>query len=297
MDDAMNRASIADITIDYSGIDGSYLIPRLSAYGSTGSRTDMKLRTIVCDELDEPQGMYVKQVNAATILRIGTGRFCRYLRDQETGKLAAAFYYNRDYSEVEIRLWKGRKHPLFTLADFEYLYTGFAFCDRLTELGGVVLHGSAIAMNKRGIVFSANSGTGKSTHTQLWKERFGEAVTVVNDDKPAIRFDDGFPHFFGTPWSGKTALNENVRVPLHAIVFIHRADTNRIERLTVKESLFHLTGQIARPYYDSGLGMKTLDRIERLIATVPVYRLHCSISQDAVDAAFNEIMEKAGKLE
>lgn len=254
------------------------------------------MTTTAYDNIQEPQGDIMETVNATTIVRMNDNRLCRYLREKETGRIAMATYYNQDYSEVEVSLWRGRKHAAFSMTDFEYMYSGFAFSDRLMVLGGAVLHGSAIAIDNSGIVFSANSGIGKSTHTSLWKERFGDKVAIINDDKPAIRFYDGIPYICGTPWSGKTDLNTNIKVPLKAIVFIQRATINRIERLNIRDSIFCLTGQMERPYYDIGLGIQTLDRIEKLVANVPVYRLHCSISQEAVEIVYEEIIANRGIL-
>jgi hypothetical protein len=123
----------------------------------------------------------------------------------------------------------------------------------------------------------------------LWKEAFGDAVEIINDDKPAVYFEDGQAMLCGTPWSGKTDLNHNRTVPLRAIVFIERGETNAIRRLDTVESMYRLTGQIARPYYDEELGVQLLDFTEKLYAHVPVYCLTCNISRQAVETAFHAI--------
>ena len=169
-------------------------------------KPDMILRTISVEEIIKLQGKIIEQICDATIVRSSDNRYCRYLSDSRTEEINSATYYNDTYSEVEIQLLKKIPQSVTSLTESEYMYTGFAFSDRLTELGGAVLHGSAIAYDNQGIVFSANSGTGKSTHSNLWKKRFGSKVTIVNDDKPAIRFYDGIPYIFGTPWSGKSEL-------------------------------------------------------------------------------------------
>ncbi len=202
-----------------------------------------------------------------------------------------AIYYDAIYSEVKIHLLNNFPRPEY-LQEYEYLYSGIAFSNRLTELGGAVIHGSALAYNNQGIIFSANCGTGKSTHTGLWQERFGSKVTIVNDDKPAIRFYEGIPYMFGTPWCGKSYLNTNVQVQLKSIVFLKQAEVNRIERLNLRDSIFSLMSQIARPYYDENLGLKTMKVIEKLVHTVPVYRLHCTISQEAVDTVYQKLLQE-----
>lgn len=294
-----NRVTIADLHIECRLIDNVFFDRRLSSYCSREYATrdrDMLLTTSAFEDIAQPQGEILEQVNAATIVRTADDRLARSIMDRHSDKVVSAVYWRPDYSEVEIQLRSNRGHPVFSLTDYEYMLTGFAFSDRLTQLGGAVLHGSALAMDNQGIVFSANSGVGKSTHAKLWKEYFGDDVAIVNDDKPAIRFRDGIPHIYGTPWSGKTDLNTNMRVPLRAIVFIKRADVNRIERLNVRESLFALIEQIERPYYDSGLGLKILERIEQIVATVLVYRLYCNISYEAVELGYEEIIGKRMRI-
>lgn len=293
----VNKVTIANLNLELSTMGTCFFERRLSEYRNDFFISkDMLLKTMACDEINEPQGTIIEQVHNVTIVHMKGDKYCRFARDKETGIPVTATYYNQDYSEVEIRLLEGREHHRFSLSDFEYMYTGFAFSDRLTEMGGAILHGSSIALGNQGIVFSANSGIGKSTHTQLWKEWFGDDVIIVNDDKPAIRFYDGIPYIFGTPWSGKTDLNTNIHVPLKAIVFIKRSETNRIELLNSRESIFCLSGQIERPYYGRAIGLKTMERIEELILTVPMYRLYCNVSREAAEVVFNEIYRKEGDI-
>ena len=145
------------------------------------------------------------------------------------------------------------------------------------------MHGSAISYEGKGIVFSAPSGTGKSTHAGLWKRYYGDRVEHINDDKPAIRFDERAPVLYGTPWSGKTDTNSNISAPLKAIVFLKQAPENRIQRLSVSDAVAYIHRETVRPFYDEALSMKVLETAERLIQSVPVFLLECTISQQAVD--------------
>jgi len=287
----MKKATIANLNIEFMGINNDFWNERMKEYENNAfTQSDMKLKVTACDEITVPNGELIEKFNKMSIAAVKDNKICRCLTDDRTGEIINAIYYNKDYSEVEIQLLKGRVHPVFSLTDLEYLYTAFSFRDRITYLGGSVIHASAIAYENQGIIFSADSGTGKSTHTGLWKERFGDKLTIVNDDKPALRFYDDEPYIFGTPWSGKTDINSNIKMPLKAIVFIRRSEKNRIQRLNVRDSIFNLTRQIWRPSYDETIGEKTLDVIDRLIQSVPVYMLHCNISQEAVDTVYDEII-------
>ena len=248
----------------------------------------MNIRTLMLDEIPCPEGEMVQSIKSATIVKLADGRHCRYSRNLD-GEIYLSTIYNDDYSDVEIQMRKGMIHPQFTSEGWEYSLTGFSFQDRLTYLGNGVLHASSIAWRGNGIAFSANSGTGKSTHVGLWQRLLGDEVTIVNDDKPAIVFEGDQALLCGTPWSGKNAINTNVTVPLKAIVFIERGEKNSICRLDPLRSYFYLTSQLARPYYDVNLGEKLVEFGERLLANVPIYCLTCNISTEAVETVIKEI--------
>lgn len=99
-----------------------------------------------------------------------------------------------------------------------------------TPYNGLMLHASAAALGGRACLFSGPCGRGKSTHTRLWQQTFGEAVQVFNDDKPALRRLDGRWYAYGTPWCGKDGINLNQKWPLGGICFLEKSQENRIRR-------------------------------------------------------------------
>lgn len=288
---------VAGLPIRVESADTEFFGRRFAEYRrDDGQEPVMVMRTQYCDHIPPAQGETIRKIKNITVVRLQDGRFCRYMHgiaaDGSVGPVLFAITYTEDYAQVDIQLLASRRHPTMSQTDFEYMYTGISFQNRLSVLGGGVIHSSALAYNGQGIAFSAPSGTGKSTHTGLWKDRFGDAVEIINDDKPAIYFENGQAMMCGTPWSGKTALNRNVAVPLRAIVFLERGEVNTIRRLDEVESMLNLTSQIARPYYDDALGVRVLDFTERVMASVPIYSLACNISQQAVDTVFNEIFSR-----
>ena len=131
-------------------------------------------------------------------------------------------------------------------------------------------------------LFSAPSGTGKSTHTHLWL-KYLEGCRIINDDKPAIRIVDGMPYAFGTPWSGKTDENINEGVPIGAICFLGRGE-NKIKQIPGISALKPLMEQTVRPR-DKTLMNNMLETLNIILTQVPIYEMTCDMSEEAVKTA------------
>lgn len=158
----------------------------------------------------------------------------------------------------------------------------------LLNKGGFVLHSSCIDYNGKGLAFSAPSGTGKSTHTGLWKTHYGESVTVINDDSPAVRIIDGKPYVSGIPWSGTTGINTDKTVPLKAIVMLSQAKENIISDIEAFQALFLVLEEISRPAFEF-FSDKLMQNLDAVMSQVPVFHLGCTISKEAVDTVKNKL--------
>jgi hypothetical protein len=144
-------------------------------------------------------------------------------------------------------------------------------------------------------LFSAPCGTGKSTHTSLWRKTFGEdRVLMLNDDKPALRLEDGRWYAYGTPWSGKTAQNINMRVPLGGICVLTRGETNEIAPFGGTRAALALMEQTARPGMVEGRG-SMLELIDKLLTMVPVWKLQCTPTEEAARVSQKAMQEEAQK--
>lgn len=178
-----------------------------------------------------------------------------------------------------------KENPHLSLDECEYIWTGSAFYNLLPEFGGFLLHSSAVVYENKAYLFTAPSGTGKSTHTQLWLKNF-EGSYILNDDKPAIKLEDGKVMAYGTPFSGKTDWNVNKRVPLQAICILGRGEKNEIEKVPPEEALFVILDQTCRPY-DADKMDKLLTILDKVISEVPVYRLKCNMEDEAAFVSYN----------
>ncbi len=173
--------------------------------------------------------------------------------------------------------------PVFSLigegeAAEEYASLARVFYEHLLRFDGFLLHASAVALDGKAYAFFAPSGTGKSTHTSFWRRTLGAAV--INDDKPAVRLIDDVFCACGTPFSGKADLSANVCVPLGALVYLRRAETTSVRRLSTAQALHAILSQTLRPNraqeYD-----RLLTLLERLLLQVPVYEASVPNHPDA----------------
>ena len=160
------------------------------------------------------------------------------------------------------------------------------FCELLIPDEIFMFHASAVSIDGRGLLFAATSGTGKSTHAGLWKDVFGERAVIINDDKPLVRVGMDEIMVYGTPWSGKHSLQTNTTAPVKALFLLERGDKNSVEPVTFREAYPTVLNQAYRPK-DPVLMQKTLGMVNQFLKSVPVYRLKCNISKEAVWTAYS----------
>ncbi len=157
--------------------------------------------------------------------------------------------------------------------------------ERLPMHGAVVFHGAAISYRDKAYIFTAPSGTGKSTHIGLWKKYLGDSVKIVNGDKPVIKRSESGMLVCSTPWAGKENWHNNTIVPIGAICIMKRGSINRIRQAEPSEVLNVLLGQMYIPKNGEG-AVLSLDILDALCETVPIYVLECDISETAVKTSF-----------
>lgn len=168
--------------------------------------------------------------------------------------------------------------------------------DTLPEKNRFLMHGAVVEWNEKGYMFTAPSGTGKTTHIQLWKKFIGEEVRIINGDKPILEIGEQEVLAYGTPWAGKERFQQNKSVSLKKICFLRQGTVNRMRRLEPKEALKLLIIQI---YFttESQKAGKTLELFNELLKRIPVYELTCNISQEAAEYSFQNLTETTGDQE
>lgn len=151
----------------------------------------------------------------------------------------------------------------------------------------LMLHGSTVAVDGCAYLFTANCGTGKSTHTRLWREVFGERAVMVNDDKPFLRFLNGEVLAYGSPWTGKHGLGSNVCYPLKGICILKRGREDRIRRIGTNEVREMLRHQCFHPEDDDRVFLL----VEMLMDHVILWEMECTKEHSAALTAWSAMHE------
>ncbi len=178
-----------------------------------------------------------------------------------------------------------------SLEDCEYILSGWEFYRKLIAFDGFMLHSSAVVVDGRAYLFSATSGTGKSTHTSLWLKKFGDKAYILNDDKPALRLENGVWYAYGTPWSGKYDISTNTRIPVAGICFITRSKTNKIYPFNGSKAVFAFLEQTVRPA-DMQSRTTIMNLLQEMMSGVPIWKLECNMEPEAADVAYDAMSRK-----
>ena len=160
-----------------------------------------------------------------------------------------------------------------------------AFAEHLLDHNTLLFHGSTVAVDGRAYLFTAACGTGKSTHTRLWRQVFGERAMMVNDDKPFLRMENGGVLACGAPWSGKHGLDSNITVPLQDICVLERGLENTIRPITADDALPRLLHEACAPL-DSGKTAKFHALVSTLAEKTPLWHMTCTKDPQAALTAF-----------
>ena len=138
------------------------------------------------------------------------------------------------------------------------------------------VHAAVVSCGGKGYLFLGPSGTGKSTHAQLWIKHIG-GTELVNDDNPVVR--DGV--VYGSPWSGKTPCYRNVSYPIGGIVRLSQAPYNKIRRLSGIEAYVDLAESVGGKFWDSRIAEGLHQTENRLAQTIPMWQLECLPDEEA----------------
>lgn len=155
----------------------------------------------------------------------------------------------------------------------------------------LLMHSSVTVNDGKAYLFLGKSGTGKSTHSQLWIDNI-EGCELLNDDNPVLRvLDNGVVHVYGSPWSGKTPCYRNLDYPVGAIVSLKQAKTNQIRRLSIVEAYAAMYVSFSGYRFIKEMADGLHCTNEKIVTTVPVYSLDCLPNADAAWLCYNTVTQ------
>lgn len=172
----------------------------------------------------------------------------------------------------------------------EYICCSAAFCRNIVRQGRFFLHASAVVYEGEAYLFSAPSGTGKSTHTAFWRQRFPDSY-ILNDDKPVIWPRKEQITAWGSPFAGKTNLQVNNGVPLKGICFLKQGKENQIQQITEDRALALMLNNTWRPKNSEQINF-LLDMMEQVVAQIPIYEMSCTREMEAAELSYRVMKGK-----
>lgn len=175
--------------------------------------------------------------------------------------------------------------PQYSMQYLETLALLRKIAEELPDRDTFLMHGAVISWRGKAYMFTAPSGTGKSTHISLWKKYLGEDVQIINGDKPFIAVSETETRAYGTPWAGKERWQNHTSDTLKGICILAQAKENKIRRLSPGESLMYLLRQIHFTENPEKAG-HILELVDQMLRQVPVWYLECDISEEAVKTSF-----------
>ena len=204
------------------------------------------------------------------------------LKPQEERK-AVSLWHNKDEKEV------------FLSGDWSSSLCRFAMWLGLGLMVApyhtVAIHSSCIVYYGKAVLFLGESGTGKSTHTRLWREHIKGAF-LLNDDSPFLRVEEGKIWVYGSPWSGKTPCYKQERYELAGCVRLSQAPHNRITKLPILQAYGAIHPSCPPAFaYDEALYDHISRIISHLLSSIHFYHLECLPDREAAQLSFSTIFE------
>lgn len=258
----------------------NFLVPELPE-----NAIDVEIKTI--QALQEPVGKLIHQSSQLLVYREENGLEHRVsLWGPQV--MGMAHELDKTHRLVEIPAPEDQVIPIST-TQLELL----SLEKQLLEHEALVLHSSFIEYEGKAILFTAPSGTGKSTQANLWKKY--EGTEIINGDRSIVhRTAPGVFQMHGLPFCGSSQIHVNKEMPLGAIVFIEQHPTNIVEPMSPAHAFGKLYGEMSINSWNREAVEKSMQIIENLVASIPMVHLKCNMEQDAVNTLKNYLHEKTG---
>ena len=191
-------------------------------------------------------------------------------------------YIRNNYRHID---FIGRTDLIDESVVYNLLLSSYQFV--CAQSGSLLMHAGALDYHGDSIVFCGVSGAGKSTQVTSWINQFN--AVPINYDHPCIVWNGNVPIAYGSPWGGKENCCRATGAPIKAIVFVNKADQDRVEELKKGEAFSLLALHNPLPHIRSEMDAKLLDTVERLVKSVPVYRQNCTKTPKAAETLYRAL--------
>lgn len=289
----MYSFDIAGVVIDVESNRLEPLVKMLEFRRDQPCSADLLINFRFLKDIPEPDGRILSvDKNCLRWLKksSGSGGYYIYYTEADSGNIIVLADIDEEWQKIEIFChdYTGVR-PQYSFSQqtwfCAHIMMGVIYRYRLLHLNGIVIHSSALKYCDQAVIFSAPSGTGKSTHVKLWHQ-FIKDVKTLNDDTPAVRIINNKTYIFGTPWSGSSMIHSNDFAPLKAIVILEQAQENKIRKIKEQESILRLMPRTFFPYFDQKMMDKSVSLFEKIILSTPVYLLQCRPDLEAVEMVY-----------
>lgn len=264
------------------------LLPSFQPFVHEEATSDYLFQLTVTDTLQLPEDMEeigcFDTGNGDIIVYQSTDGCYHFIFKDIYGKKCSTLMTSKDYSQCRCAMKGDESMRTFGLNNaLMLLFTIAGYSHQ-----ALLIHASCVVCDDKAYPFIAKSGTGKSTHSQLWLKNI-ENTHLLNDDNPIVRIIGDTVWIYGSPWSGKTPCYRQCRYPAGAIVKISRAKTNSIERMNVIQSFALLLPACSSMKFDETLYNIMCNTIGKVMAQTPVYTMHCLPDDEAALICHNTI--------
>lgn len=179
----------------------------------------------------------------------------------------------------------------FSIPSLEIINVHRKICHLIPQTDAIMLHSAVFKLEGKTIAIVANSGVGKTTHMMFYKELFGDKVTIINGDKPFIRYIDSELFVYGTPWCGKEGMNTNVKEKLTDICFINRATSNSVEPMDASKASAKIFSQVYLPKNKTAAN-NTLKMLDLILSECNLWEINCTNEVEAAKLSYEVIFKE-----
>jgi hypothetical protein len=277
----MQKLRIGDISIGITTTNTD--LPRRLGFFSTleEEEPNFKIQLKSSNYIPKPRGEMVIDEGVKWLSSLGKNDTIAYMCNEESDEVVSVMEIDEAWTNASVNY-------LENVANGQYSFTGLIgeilFRNLIIKYQGIQIHSAAIECEGKGIIFSAPSGTGKTTQANLW--RLYKNAEIINGDRPIVCTHDNQPYVYGTPWSATSPDFANKKVPLTAIIMLAQAPENNIRQLSKKEAINWLMPRCFLPYHDKSLMELAISNIDRIITLIPVYLLECRPDKAAMELVY-----------